>query len=495
MIDLRDDTIGEIGDVGRVAQPGDHGRGRGRPQDHDRRRRRRRGRALALLALLLATTTIGLHMRAAAADFETARLLGVRANRVIGVAVCLSGLLAATVAVILTVQFPFVGPDFALRETIVVLVGVVVGGIDRLWTATLGGFAIGFATGVINGVAPDRQDRFPALGRVRARHPRPAPPTGRALRVGAQRRPWSACEAARPARPPAARCRRRSWSRWASPRRSSCASNEIYFLDALVSVAIVVAIYVFVGNSGVLSFGQISFVAVGAFAAGVMTIPLESKTGVLPRLFPLLRDHTIGNARLAAPGRRGGRRLRVPRRPPADAAVRARRRDRDVRRARDHAQPAARVDEDRARRDDALARARDDGRAARRRSVRSSLSPSPSSISAAGSGGCCAPRARTRRPRGVGVSVHRQRLWAFTVSGRSRRLRGRVARARARLDHDGAGLPRAHLRDARDAGRRRRLEPVGCRPRRPRRQRPELVPERGREGRRRSRSTFRRARA
>ena len=73
------------------------------------------------------------------------------------------------------------------------------------------------------------------------------------------------------------------------------ASNEIYFLDALVSVAVVVAIYVFVGNSGVLSFGQISFVAVGAFAAGVMTIPLESKTGVLPQLFPILRDHTIGN--------------------------------------------------------------------------------------------------------------------------------------------------------------------------------------------------------
>jgi branched-chain amino acid transport system permease protein len=72
-------------------------------------------------------------------------------------------------------------------------------------------------------------------------------------------------------------------------------STEIYFLNALVSVAIVVAIYAFVGNSGVLSFGQISFVAVGAFAAGVMTVPLESKTGVLPDLFPLLREHTIGN--------------------------------------------------------------------------------------------------------------------------------------------------------------------------------------------------------
>jgi branched-chain amino acid transport system permease protein len=115
---------------------------------------------LGLLALLLARTTIGLHMRAAAADFRTARLLGVRANRVIGFAVFLSGLLAATVAVILTVQFPFVGPDFALRETIVVLVGVVVGGIDRLWTATLGGFAIGFATGVINGVLPTDKTVF-----------------------------------------------------------------------------------------------------------------------------------------------------------------------------------------------------------------------------------------------------------------------------------------------------------------------------------------------
>ena len=72
-------------------------------------------------------------------------------------------------------------------------------------------------------------------------------------------------------------------------------SSEIYFLNALVSVAIVVAIYVFIGNSGVLSFGQTSFVAVGAFAAGILTIPLESKRGVLPQLFPVLRDHTIGN--------------------------------------------------------------------------------------------------------------------------------------------------------------------------------------------------------
>jgi branched-chain amino acid transport system permease protein len=110
--------------------------------------------ALAALALLLGRTEIGLRTRAAASDFRTARMLGVRANQVIGLAVVLSGALAAAVAVILTVQSPLVTPDFALKDTIIVLVGVVVGGIDRLWTATLGGFVIGFTTGIVNGALP-----------------------------------------------------------------------------------------------------------------------------------------------------------------------------------------------------------------------------------------------------------------------------------------------------------------------------------------------------
>jgi branched-chain amino acid transport system permease protein len=110
--------------------------------------------ALVSLALLLSRTTIGLQMRAAATDFTTARLLGVRANAVIASAVLLSGLLAATVSVILTIEQPFVTFDYGLRETIIVLVGVVVGGIDRLLSATLGGFAIGFATGALGGFLP-----------------------------------------------------------------------------------------------------------------------------------------------------------------------------------------------------------------------------------------------------------------------------------------------------------------------------------------------------
>jgi branched-chain amino acid transport system permease protein len=115
---------------------------------------------LLALVLLLGKTRVGLHMRAAAMDFRTAELLGVRAGRVIGAAVLISGVLAAIVAVMLTVQSPLVTPDFALRDTILVLAGVVLGGMNRLVPATLGGFAIGFASGLLGGALPTNQSQY-----------------------------------------------------------------------------------------------------------------------------------------------------------------------------------------------------------------------------------------------------------------------------------------------------------------------------------------------
>jgi branched-chain amino acid transport system permease protein len=72
-------------------------------------------------------------------------------------------------------------------------------------------------------------------------------------------------------------------------------STETYVINALVNVAIVVALYVFIGNSGVLSFGHVSFVAVGAWAAGILSMPAEEKPAIMPNLAGFLRDTTVGN--------------------------------------------------------------------------------------------------------------------------------------------------------------------------------------------------------
>ena len=82
---------------------------------------------------------------------------------------------------------------------------------------------------------------------------------------------------------------------------------EGYFVNTLVKVAIVVGLYVFIGNSGVLSFGQISFVAVGAWTAGVLTVPRADKPIAMPGLAHFLVTTNVGNiASLALAAAVGG---------------------------------------------------------------------------------------------------------------------------------------------------------------------------------------------
>ncbi len=150
----------QAGDVARYPQPAGLDRGRRRAQDHDRRDRRRGRVPPAAAGAARADERRAPHASSGDSTSGTARLLGVRANRVIGSAVLVSGLLAAVVAVMLTVQNPLVTPGFALHETIVVLAGVVVGGMNRLLSATLGGFAIGFASGLLGGALPTDQSQY-----------------------------------------------------------------------------------------------------------------------------------------------------------------------------------------------------------------------------------------------------------------------------------------------------------------------------------------------
>jgi branched-chain amino acid transport system permease protein len=57
----------------------------------------------------------------------------------------------------------------------------------------------------------------------------------------------------------------------------------------LVYLVVVVGLYIFIGNSGVVSFGHISFMAIGAYSYALMTLPPLQKTFLLPKLPAFVR--------------------------------------------------------------------------------------------------------------------------------------------------------------------------------------------------------------
>jgi branched-chain amino acid transport system permease protein len=62
------------------------------------------------------------------------------------------------------------------------------------------------------------------------------------------------------------------------------AAGPIDAPPALINLLLVVGLYVFAGNSGVLSFGHIAFMALGAYACALITIPTFVKGALLPNL-------------------------------------------------------------------------------------------------------------------------------------------------------------------------------------------------------------------
>jgi branched-chain amino acid transport system permease protein len=110
---------------------------------------------LLALAWLLYRTPIGLAMRAAAENFEMARLLGVRADRLVAFSFAISGALAAVVAVLLVVQTSQVSPTMGLMPVLVGFVAVVIGGFGRIFGAALGGLALGVASTLLGAYLPD----------------------------------------------------------------------------------------------------------------------------------------------------------------------------------------------------------------------------------------------------------------------------------------------------------------------------------------------------
>ena len=109
---------------------------------------------LAGLGWLLYRTRAGLAMRAAAENFEMARLLGVRADRVIALSFAISGALAAVVGVLLVMQTGQVSPTMGLTPVLIGFVAVVIGGFGRMVGAVLGGLLLGIASSLLGAYLP-----------------------------------------------------------------------------------------------------------------------------------------------------------------------------------------------------------------------------------------------------------------------------------------------------------------------------------------------------
>lgn len=109
---------------------------------------------LVVLTLFLKRTMLGLAMRAAASDFSTTRLMGIRANRVISASFFIAGILAGIAGVLIIAQRGSVDPLMALNPLIKALVAAVIGGAGSLAGPVLGGLVLGVLETVFQKLLP-----------------------------------------------------------------------------------------------------------------------------------------------------------------------------------------------------------------------------------------------------------------------------------------------------------------------------------------------------
>lgn len=98
---------------------------------------------LAGTAWLLRRTIFGVAIRAAAEDFDAARLMGVRSDRVIRGAFALAGFLAGVAAVFWLMRTGESEPNAGLIPLLKGVIAAIIGGLGSLTGAVIGGFALG----------------------------------------------------------------------------------------------------------------------------------------------------------------------------------------------------------------------------------------------------------------------------------------------------------------------------------------------------------------
>ena len=109
-----------------------------------------------LLCVLFITnkTKIGMAMRAVSKDYETARLMGIKINRVISTTFVIGSGLAAVGAVLWGAKYPSVMPLMGVMPGLKCFVAAVLGGIGNTTGAVIGGFILGMGEMMIVAFLP-----------------------------------------------------------------------------------------------------------------------------------------------------------------------------------------------------------------------------------------------------------------------------------------------------------------------------------------------------
>lgn len=105
-----------------------------------------------VLVYLIKKTKIGMGMRAAAKDFETAQLMGVKINSVISFTFVVGSFLAAVGAILYFTNYPSVGITSGSLPGLRAFIAAVFGGIGSIPGAVVGAFIIGLCEEIIKGL-------------------------------------------------------------------------------------------------------------------------------------------------------------------------------------------------------------------------------------------------------------------------------------------------------------------------------------------------------
>ena len=106
-----------------------------------------------LLTILIKKTKIGLAMRAAAKDFETCQLMGIKINSVISFTFIIGSALAAIGSVLYFTNYQSIVPLSGAMPGLKAFVAAVFGGIGSIPGAVIGAFIIGICENIVKGTS------------------------------------------------------------------------------------------------------------------------------------------------------------------------------------------------------------------------------------------------------------------------------------------------------------------------------------------------------